>query len=61
MRPEADEAFAAALKLWPDDPGVSQVAIDYYETTGRPELAELALRTCCRSGPGWTGPGAGWR
>lgn len=53
MRPEADEAFAAALKLWPDDPGVSQVAIDYYETTGRPELAETALRHLLSIRPGF--------
>ena len=53
MRPEADEAFAAALKLWPDDPGVSQVAIDYYETTGRPELAEAALRHLLAIRPGF--------
>jgi tetratricopeptide (TPR) repeat protein len=53
MRPEADEAFAASLKLWPDDPGVSQVAIDYYETTGRPELAEVALRHLLSIRPGF--------
>jgi tetratricopeptide (TPR) repeat protein len=52
MRPEADEAFAAALKLWPDDPGVGQIAIDYYETTGRPELAEVALRHLMSIRPG---------
>ena len=53
MRAEADEAFRAALKLWPDDPGVSQVAVDYYETTGRPELAEAALRHLLAIRPGF--------
>lgn len=53
MRPEADEAFAAALKQSPDDPGVNQVAIDYYEATGRPELAEVALRHLLSIRPGF--------
>ncbi len=53
MRPEADEAFAASLRKWPDDPGVCQVAIDYYEATGRPELAEATLRHLLAVRPGF--------
>ena len=40
----ADESFAEALKKWPDDLRVRQAAIDYYETTKRPDLAEQSLR-----------------
>ncbi len=53
MRPEADEEFASAVAKWKDDPGVLQVAIDYYETTGRPEQAEPLLRHLLEIRPGF--------
>ena len=53
MRPEADEEFAKALGRWPDDPGVNQIAVDYYESSGRPELAEAALRHLLAARPGF--------
>jgi tetratricopeptide (TPR) repeat protein len=53
MRMEADDEFAAATAKWKDEPGVLQVAIDYYETTGRPEQAEPLLRHLLEIRPGF--------
>jgi tetratricopeptide (TPR) repeat protein len=53
MRSEADDEFAAAVAKWKDDPGVLQVAVDYYETTGRPEQAEPLLRHLLEVRPGF--------
>lgn len=53
MRPEADESFAAALSRWPDDPGVRQAAVEYYEATGRLDLAEASLRHLLAVRPGF--------
>ena len=47
----ADEAFAAALQKWPDDTRVRQGAIDYYEQTGRLDLAEQSLRHVLKAQP----------
>jgi tetratricopeptide (TPR) repeat protein len=47
----ADGAFAEALKKWPDDHRVRQAAIDYFEVTNRPELAERSLRHVLKSSP----------
>jgi tetratricopeptide (TPR) repeat protein len=52
LRELADESFVAALRNWPDDVRVRQAAIDYYETTLRPELAELSLRHLLKVMPG---------
>jgi tetratricopeptide (TPR) repeat protein len=51
-KPRADAAYDAALKQWPDDPIVRRTAIDYYELTGRLELAEQSLRHVLRVSPG---------
>jgi tetratricopeptide (TPR) repeat protein len=53
MRAEADDEFAAAVAKWRDDPAVLQVAVDYYETTGRPEQAEPLLRHLLEIRPGF--------
>jgi tetratricopeptide (TPR) repeat protein len=44
LRAKADPAFAEALRVHPDEIPTLQSAIDYYETTGRPERAEPLLR-----------------
>ncbi len=51
-RKQADEAYATALKRWPDDATVRRVAADYYEATGRIELTEQSLRHLLRVTPG---------
>ena len=53
MRMEADEEFAGAAAKWKDDPGVLQIVVDYYETTGRPEQAEPLLRHLLEIRPGF--------
>jgi tetratricopeptide (TPR) repeat protein len=53
MRLEADDEFADAVAKWRDDPAVLQVAVDYYETTGRPEQAEPLLRQLLAIRPGF--------
>lgn len=40
----ADSAFEAALARWPDDPGVTRAAAQYYEAGGRRAQAEKVLR-----------------
>jgi tetratricopeptide (TPR) repeat protein len=52
LRELADESFEAALRNWPDDVKVRQAAIDHYETTLRPELAERSLRHLLKVMPG---------
>lgn len=60
MRAEADDEFAAAVAKWKDDLGVLQVAVDYYETTGRPEQAEPLLRHLLEIRPGFDWARHGW-
>jgi tetratricopeptide (TPR) repeat protein len=52
LRELADESFEASLRNWPNDVRVHQAAIDHYETTGRPELAERSLRHLLKVMPG---------
>ena len=52
LRPQADRAFADALRVHPDEVGTLQSAVDYYEATGRPERAEPLLRRALKGNPG---------
>ncbi len=52
LRTQADQAFIEALRVHPDEIPTLQSAIDYYETTGRPERAEPLLRHAHRIYPG---------
>ena len=49
----ADESYRAALSRWPDDVKVRQAVVDYYELSGRPDLAVPSLRHLLKIVPGF--------
>ena len=48
----ADESYKTALQRWPDDAKVRRAAVDYYESTGRADLAVESLRHLLKLTPG---------
>ena len=49
--PHALEAYEAALAKWPVDPAVARLAVEFFETTGRVDRAEAAVRGVLRRDP----------
>jgi tetratricopeptide (TPR) repeat protein len=56
LKAEADAAYEAALARRPDDMRTLQAAAEYYEASGRGDLAEKSLRRMLKVRPGYDWP-----
>lgn len=56
MKTEADAAYEAALARRPDDMRALQASAEYYEASGRGDLAEKSLRRMLKIRPGYDWP-----